>query len=380
MKTNNSGEIFRNFTGYRIYVSLSYGKPIEGLLIGSHQEYILMVVDRSIMYILIPSIISITKNTKDLRSTTYEGDYEVPRMFELREQWVSVNEFSKQPMYGVLSEIEESYILLINEEQLQLIPLSSIETIRKGSSSLERTIESIRKKVEEEQPIAAEVVSNDKDNKAEKIIKEAIIQSSASIENTYKPVSTYDKSLDVKVVDINVQDETYNQNEILIEEHKVLPIKEIRVLNNGSFRALMAEANSDLKQTISTVESEEDIEHVNMKNPPANRIGNETFLPCIDCLQDSHEKKSVDGSLDFLPQQEIESLEIISHTDTQKSSEEQKAMLEKQYYALMKHAAKNSCSSNFHYENESIETVVTEGQYTALLKHAADMHRTIISK
>lgn len=380
MKIGDCGTVFRNFTGYRVCVSLSYGKPIEGVLIGSRQEYILMVVDGSILYILVPSITSITKNTKDLRSTTYEQDYDVPSLFELREQWVTLNEFSKQPMYGVLSEIEESYVLLINKEELQLIPLTSIETVRKGNNRIEQTVDSIPKQVKKEPPVAVEVVSNEKDSEAKKIIKEALILSNGSIENIHKPFSTFDKSLDLKVVDTNEQEEIDKQNEILIEESERLPVKEIRILNNVSFRDLMARENSELEQTMTSDENEENIEHFKMKTPLDNSIGNEEFLTCIDCLQDAHVRNSLDVPLDFISQQEIGNLEIIGHTETQMSSEEQMAMLEKQYYALMKHAAKNSCSSNFHYENESIETVVTEGQYTALLKHAADMHRTIISK
>ncbi|PIC67729.1 hypothetical protein CSV71_03180 [Sporosarcina sp. P21c] len=380
MNIRDCGTVFRNFTGYRVCVSLSYGKPIEGVLIGSHQEYILMVVDESILYILVPSITSITKNTKDLSSTKYDQDYDVPSLFELREQWVTLNEFSKRPMYGVLSEIEKSYFLLINKEELQLIPVTSIETIRKGSNRIEQTVDSKPKQVKKEQPVAVEVVSNEKDTEAKKIIKEAIVLSNESIENIHKPVSTFDQSLDLKVVDTNEQEEIYKQDEILIEDSERLPIKEIRILNNTSFRDLMAKANSDLEQTMTSIESEENIELFKMITPLDHHIGNEKFLTCIDCLQDSHVRNSLDVPMDFIPQQEIENLEIINHTEMQMSSEEQMAMLEKQYYALMKHAAKNSCSSNFHYENDSIETVITEGQYTALLKHAADMHRTIISK
>lgn len=380
MKIGDCGTVFRNFTGYRVCVSLSYGKPIEGVLIGSRQEYILLVVDGSILYILVPAITSITKNTKDLRSTTYEQDYDVPSLFELREQWVTLNEFSKQPMCGVLSEIEESYVLLINKEELQLIPLTSIETVRKGSNRIEQTLDSIPKQMKKEKTVAVEVVRNEKEHEIEKISKEVIVHSNASIENTQKPVSTSDQTLDLKVVDTNEQDEIDKQDEIVIEENKIHPIKEIRVLNNASFRDLMARENSELEQTMTSVENEENIEHFKMKTPLDNSIGNEGFLTCIDCLQDAHVRNSLDVPMDFITQQEIGNLESISHTETQMSSEEQMAMLEKQYYALMKHAAKNSCSSNFHYENESIETVVTEGQYTALLKHAADMHRTIISK
>ncbi|MDV6378112.1 hypothetical protein ORD22_07585 [Sporosarcina sp. GW1-11] len=506
MNTSNFGTNLPNLQGYRISVLLSSDEPIEGILISLYQDYILLKVDEFILYIMYPSIRSITKNTKDMRVTLDVESYRSPQLFsnvllDLHDKWVTLNEFSEQPVHGVLSEVKESYILLINKEDLLLIPITSIQTLRKGSKHLteplksqieqptettllEKDIEYSRsevlsnvseiKQVKEELPIAKEVEMKEKNDQAEKLVDELNLKSNIETEkpdkllsatekypefevvddkkrnktvsgknilkaekkdlpineknvltnatfvseiklakeelsiakevemkekndeaeniveepnlksnnetgNTDELLSTTDKHSEFRFIDKEKRNVTVSEREVMVEEKMEHSINEIKVLNNASFKELMGKMNEDRNHNTESVEDEE-IVHFNTANSSTTGIRKGNVLPCVDCLQKPHGVNSQNDSKHLMSRQEKKDLETLRTTHAKMRPEEQNAMLEKQYHALMKHAAKNSSWSNGIYNKGSAERVATEKQYTSLLKHAADMHHHILHK
>ncbi|PIC63573.1 hypothetical protein CSV79_11005 [Sporosarcina sp. P13] len=236
------------------------------------------------------------------------------------------------------------------------------------------------KQVEDELPVAIEVEMKAKIEEVEKVVDEPNPKSNIKTENTDTPLSTSDKLCKFEAIEDEKHNETISERDVLVEEKMELPINEIRVLNNASFKELMGKMNEDRNQDIELVEDEEEIVHFNTENRPTTGMKNEKVLPCVDCLQNPGGGNSQNDSKHLMPRQEKEGLETLGTTHAKMRPEEQNAMLEKQYHALMKHAAKNSSSSNGIYDKGSVERIATEKQYTSLLKHAADMHHHILHK
>ena len=71
-----------------------------------------------------------------------------------------------------------------------------------------------------------------------------------------------------------------------------------------------------------------------------------------------------------------------SFTIIKMSLQDEKAMLEEQYFSLAKHAAKNSqrTSRKQSADNSPKGNVTVDGQYISLMNHAAKMYRQLLDK
>lgn len=481
MKKSEFEKVIGDLVGGNISVLLCYGKPVVGLLKEVQHDHLLLEVNESLLYITIPAIQAIKKNSKDPLESPVKTDkksvvhfHDV--LFSLHYQWITLNEFSEQPLRGVLCEIIETHVTLINYEEVLYVPLTTIQTVQKGHKISLNSLQSSR------QPQISKSVTQNKQQIAEQHLKipdlignveeaveieisqinlnekdDKIIVKTTNTDVKEKNSIPEEKSLDVRVKinerstkefnddsnirkKISLKEHIQEQNKItdsttgpesaetispivkleplgtsksghdstegskneLIDYSKetkgAIHLDEIRVLNNSSFRELLEMDSKDYQSEIvsNDIQSIEDIPSENERSSPITLAG-EKLLPCIDCLRELPGKlpdvDSIKNDQQRTHQNSNDKKEISVYQKM--SPEDQNAFLEKQYYALMKHAAKNSISNTEEYCDESSNasykvggsqtdsengTVSIEKQYTALLKHAATMHRQIIYK
>lgn len=438
MKKSEFEKVIGGLEGGNISVLVCYDKLVDGLLKEVQSDHLLLEVDKSPLYITISAIQAIKKNSKDPKITP-EKNNKKPTvqlhdvLFSLHYQWITLNELSEQPLHGVLCEIIETHVTLINYEEVLYVPLAAIQTVQKGAKkslySLESSLQTqnsvsdLQHKqhvIERRQntPDLIETVSDvveldtspiiiNESNRRNTISQKERVQ----VLSTINDIITEPESQEIISLAVAIEPKELienAQNSKVVQENDLnnsfegkknhIRLDERRVLNNSSFRELMEMDSKD--DQVSNLS--DDIlmnEGSSLENdlPKAQTIAGEKVLPCIDCLRELPGKL-----LDVEPNKSDQRIDHQNHINEmginayrKMSPEAQNAFLEKQYHSLMKHAAKNSISNAEKYNEESSNTsskfggsqtdsenkaVLIEKQYTALLKHAATMHEQIIYK
>ncbi|MEH7095640.1 hypothetical protein [Neobacillus vireti] len=147
-------------------VNLYVGEDIfKGKLIGVETDHVVLETENKyIFYYNIDKIQAILKNTKQFQPENASVEFqktqslmELLRSFQY--SWVTILSINKQCFYGVLSEIDEDFVTLINGEERILIKVAQISNILKGF---------IKEKQEKNQQEKAESKNetNDQDKKS----------------------------------------------------------------------------------------------------------------------------------------------------------------------------------------------------------------------
>jgi len=113
---------------------------IEGVLLDIKQDHIIVNVNRKIVYLAFQHIQALSKNAKDLRISTevvhyLDRDNLIDVLKALRYNWVSINSFSEQLLFGVLNKIADDHITVINNSELLYISKSYLSTISSNISN-----------------------------------------------------------------------------------------------------------------------------------------------------------------------------------------------------------------------------------------------------
>ena len=120
-------------------VNLYVGEDIfKGKLIGVETDHVVLETENKyIFYYNIDKIQAILKNTKQFQPEDASVEFQKTQsLMELLQSfqysWVTILSINKQSFYGVLSEIDEDFVTLINGEERILIKVAQISNILKG--------------------------------------------------------------------------------------------------------------------------------------------------------------------------------------------------------------------------------------------------------
>ncbi|ULT54617.1 hypothetical protein L1999_15770 [Neobacillus drentensis] len=136
-------------------VNLYVGEDIfKGKLIGVETDHVVLETENNyIFYYNIDKIQAILKNTKQFRPENASVEFqktqslmELLRSFQY--SWVTILSINKQSFYGVLSEIDEDFVTLINGEERILIKVAQISNILKGVIKEEKQEKNEQEKTE----------------------------------------------------------------------------------------------------------------------------------------------------------------------------------------------------------------------------------------
>jgi hypothetical protein len=110
----------------------------KGKLVGVESDHVVLETDNKyIFYYNINKIQAITKNTKqfqpDISAVSFQHTQSLKDLLHsFQNTWVTILAFNKQKFTGVLSEIDEDFVTLINGEERILIKVEHVSNILKG--------------------------------------------------------------------------------------------------------------------------------------------------------------------------------------------------------------------------------------------------------
>jgi hypothetical protein len=120
-------------------VNLYVGENVyKGKLIGVEKDHVVLETEKKyIFYYNIEKIQAITKNTKQFKPDTSTVNFQQTQslkdlLYSFQNTWVTILAFNKQKFTGVLSEIDEDFVTLINGEERILIKVEHVSNILKG--------------------------------------------------------------------------------------------------------------------------------------------------------------------------------------------------------------------------------------------------------
>ncbi|MGG3564695.1 hypothetical protein ABES03_24165 [Neobacillus rhizosphaerae] len=121
------------------HVNLFVGENVyKGKLIGVETDHVVLETENKyIFYYNIDKIQAITKNTKqfkaDLSSVSFQKTQSLKELLHsFQNTWVTILAFNKQKFTGVLSDIDEDFVTVINGEERILIKVEHVSNILKG--------------------------------------------------------------------------------------------------------------------------------------------------------------------------------------------------------------------------------------------------------
>ncbi|MEH7120951.1 hypothetical protein V7128_26615, partial [Neobacillus vireti] len=152
-------------------VNLYVGEDIfKGKLIGVEADHVVLETDsKYIVYYNIDKIQAITKNTKQFQPEKTTVEFQKTQslkelLLSFQYSWITILTINKQSFYGVLSEIDEDFVTLINGEERILIKLIHVSNILKGV---------IKEEPMEKAPEKNETKNQDKETKGSNEAKDA---------------------------------------------------------------------------------------------------------------------------------------------------------------------------------------------------------------
>lgn len=120
-------------------VNLYVGEDIfKGKLIGVETDHVVLETDdKYIFYYNIEKIQAVLKNTRQFIPVGASVEFQKTQslhelLHSFHYSWVTILSINKQKFYGVLSEIDEDFVTLINGEERILIKVAQISNILKG--------------------------------------------------------------------------------------------------------------------------------------------------------------------------------------------------------------------------------------------------------
>lgn len=187
------------------HVNLFVGENVyKGKLIGVETDHVVLETDdKYIFYYNIEKIQAITKNTRqfqpDVSSVEFQKTQSLKSLLHsFQHAWVTILAFNKQKFTGVLSEIDEDFVTLINGEERILIKVEHVSNILKGvlkeESKQENTNENNKSSVESKNKNHNKNEKSDKDEKTDKCEKSGEDEIAVKDKNqTYPETEIYTK-------------------------------------------------------------------------------------------------------------------------------------------------------------------------------------------
>ena len=359
-----------------------------------------------------------------------DKNYLIDVLTSFRNNWVSINSLSGQEVLGVLSRISDDHVTVINNSELLYIPKSYISNINSNISEEEiilinkleqralqdsqieehMTSEHTLKTKEIELITSTEApifeIPTEKETEDENV---AIVEPELHTNPRLEIYKVLIKLLKYNLVDADLDDKSRVQTDTLAVETKDYQVEEQVLVEHsqptnktksiknleapiieGSVREEMetenaTQVNADISSQLDRPDLLEPVKEYSLE---ANRIGvlesnnrfGEKERVLVNELKPKHKKKKMllatSGPMNDDQHPNVEKKAETTEIDTSHlpgvhiNPREEKRMLEKQHFALMKHAEKN-CD---HMAEKDIK-VSEEIQYLALLKHTARMYR-----
>ena len=196
MKQQNFTQMISIPKGSKINILLKNEQFTEVILLDVKLDHIIVDMDDCIFYIAISHIQTLSKNAKDPHITEkivpYLDKKHLSDLFDaLKYNWVTINGLSNGTFNGLLSNISDDHIMLINDTEILVIHKSFISNIYNGIYEPKEQYDDISSK--------EEVVSASPSFTDQKIEVTEELQDNQTIKNQ-NPTTNRSKSIEKKSV------------------------------------------------------------------------------------------------------------------------------------------------------------------------------------
>ncbi|MEK3887792.1 DUF2642 domain-containing protein [Bacillus sp. FSL K6-3431] len=142
MEKENLVDVLSILIGFKVGIFLNNDQFVEGLLLDVKQDHLIVEVDHNVFYFALQQIYALSKNAKDFRASSnivphLDRNHLTDILSALRYSWVTINSLNNQTLVGLLSRISEDHIILINNDEKLYIQKSYISNICKGIYEIE---------------------------------------------------------------------------------------------------------------------------------------------------------------------------------------------------------------------------------------------------
>ncbi|MED5101477.1 DUF2642 domain-containing protein [Niallia circulans] len=178
MKELSFSQALEQLKGYKIRIFLNSTRTIVGILLDVKEDHIVLQLDDKIFYFAYDQIHAITKNAKNISPQTSLLSHENKKsllnlLYDFKYSWITIQSINNQLFVGLLSQITEDYVMLLNEDDQIYIQRSFIVGIYNGIYNENESTLSDSSNLSAESPISNEEVHDEKDN-AKKEEKESL--------------------------------------------------------------------------------------------------------------------------------------------------------------------------------------------------------------
>ncbi|MFJ5769238.1 hypothetical protein [Psychrobacillus sp. NPDC093180] len=353
MREKNMEKALGTLINREITIFLDNKQFAEGVLLDVRQDYLAIDINEKIYYFTFAHIKAFTKKAKDLnapikRESPLSSNDFIGILTSLQNEWVTINCFSDQAFYGILSIVLEDYIIVTNNEELHYIATSYIANIHQAVFH-----DQLRQTKEDDIEIHSTTSEFNEDITMEDLV--------------IRLLAVLKKQIDVSKEDVQEKQVNEKNEEPNINKESPIKINEKRIL-------LTPWSQMNYDQNTIAIPATNRKKRTQVIAPPSEL--NETL---------KEEKLELPKTNESPIQAPIQRFEE-QKTETFINPKEKKAMLKKQYYALMKHAGQNSATFDQNPlsdmennldndERKKGENEMVEKQFYSLMRHAAKMYR-----
>ncbi|MGG4468799.1 hypothetical protein ABER68_12265 [Paenibacillus alvei] len=184
---------------FKIRLFLNKDQYVEGTLLDVKEDHLILETNGNIYYFALDQIHAITKNAKDNNPLPLEFPLETKKdlnelLEELRYSWVTITCNSNQVFKGMLSKVTDDFLILINKEEQMYILKTSIINIFNGlqedNSPSSNQEQSSNKEDDSSQIRMEEVAENSESSKETAADYDTGTRNDADSEHSTEPVKS----------------------------------------------------------------------------------------------------------------------------------------------------------------------------------------------
>lgn len=335
MNEGNFIDSLKGLEGIQIRLFLSDEQFVEGTLLSIHEDHLTVKVEEKIVYFPINQIKALSKNARDSKhlknldqeNITVNAEPLEERLKSMRMQWVTINSFDNQIFTGILNKISDDHVMLTENDNQIFILKSHIKNIFKGFIKVSQNEEQIDSNENNSENTEN---SNTENNENTEQSSEQL-NDTPSLNSENPPTNDAENST-------SFNSPTEEDKRARKKNHEFLQLKEVKFNSPIQECTWNTKAVSDSQDASIDCQNEQKVEE----------------LPEQDVIENLDTEIS--------DEQEVEQVEEEQEEQPVMIMEDNIALMEKQYFALMKFAKKM---------NE------LENQYQTLMKHAEKMYLQI---
>lgn len=256
--------VLSSLMNMKIGLYLENSQFIEGVLLSVKRDHLAVDVDGKVCYFTLEHIQAISNNAKEFRilpkHNRHLNSYDLIGVLkDFKYNWVTINSMSDQELFGVLSNIFEDFIIVINHQELHYIAKSHISNIHKGTFEKEKNITGSNKELNVEKATTNMNINKNtektteirKENTTQDVVS-SLIEEINELDDSKEEVEKY--LPEEQIVSVLKDKTNINESEKSNEDANLNVIKHLLELLNSIGQSKIIENSTEVSKEITIQE------------------------------------------------------------------------------------------------------------------------------